>query len=1320
MLDSNDSRTHHERQLDAIIAGYYRSIDAGDPIDQKRFVLEHPEFESDLNAFFEDLGLLQAINPLHHIPDINVAVVAEASSIAKSAVDQTVRYFGEYEILEELGAGGMGVVYKARQAKLKRIVALKMIRSREFANSQDLQRFEAEAKAAAGLSHPGIVSVHEVGIYKGQHFYTMDYVEGGSLLCAHRGAPVESKRAADLVRQLAESMHYAHQQGIVHRDLKPANILLTAKGAPRITDFGLAKRLHRDDESEAPTMTESGQILGTAGYMSPEQAAGKSRLVGPASDIYSLGAVLYALLTSRAPFVGETPAQTIMQVLHQEPASPRTLNPAVPRDLETICLKCLQKAPHRRYGAAHLLADDLRLFLEGKPVNARPVSSIERGWRWCRRNIALTVLSAVILFSILAGPMIVLRQVSTTVDGVQDARGDALTNFVSHLHSYPSFVVNPVLIRRFQNETIAHRKLNLALASASLGLPNSRYLVTQTGTVTDHDTTSLFEGLAIDRELSLKCIQTEAAKFDAEKNWRAKSQLAILALYFGETSLAEEMCRIEGRADITQRTIFIDEFPKWYLNIEQLADIVRAGNDSGIRSAVLLGVGSIPESRLSSEEKLAWRLLAVEWFKTRPDAVMHSACDWLLRQWNVPLPSMTASTRFPDSKDWIVNSQGLTLLRIPAGSFPRRGTTGNADYDLIDIDSFWIADREISVEQFQQFMNDPTYPATEKPMDWLGVETQLSPTPLHPVQCVNWWDVVMYCNWLSLKEGLTPAYEKAGQKVNVEGKTVDNWYHRAAADGYRIPLESEWEYACRAGTTTLFSTGEGDEHLKAYSSYSAGRPHPCGTRFPNGWGLFDMHGNITEMCGNSHASIAFRGGAFNYIAYNQRAKYAVRYAKTNRLHVCGFRLVRKTRDSTTPADAITNDVKAELAELTARGIIKVDQGLTSAQYSSDGAEVLVGGHDRLSRLVCVKTGEIVQTFQGHQKVVWSVALSPDGQTAVTGSEDQTLRLWDVASGLELDRFAANGIFSCVRYSADGTQVYATNWDGMVRIWKHADGKLGEPLTYPFNAVPLDIVLLSDDAFAFGNVAGKVFVCDASTGIIRQTLEGHSGWVHGVCVLNEGLQIVSASHDSTLLLWDPGTAKAVRVYLGHQGGVNEVRALPEGRRFLSCGADGTLRLWDSRSGRELARGKGYGGLRALSTAPDGKSCVSAGLDGSLLEWELPEAAAFSSEGSDVVVRPQMLTSDAFQEDFMKKRGLKLRPARIFADASRTTRQPVFAIEWEPTDGRDFIVRHDMNDLALVQRESEALRMGYQREQIETVSIDGVNHHIGLWRKVVAPQ
>ena len=402
MSNSGSQRSSRERQLDALIADYYQSVERGEPVNQAAVLAAHPDFAVELQEFLADVGHMDRMAP-PETPELDVTRIEQSSATAHIRNGAIVRYFGEYELLGQLGVGGMGVVYKARQSKLKRIVALKLIKSGELANPQDLQRFEAEARAAARLTHPGIVTVHEVGVFEGQRFYTMDYVEGGSLARLNRDEPVASRRAAELVQQLAEAMHYAHQQGVVHRDLKPANILLTAQGTPQITDFGLAKLLPSDEETHEVTLTETGQILGTAGYMSPEQAAGKARLVGPPADIYALGAVLYALLTSRAPFVGDTLSHTLLQVLHKDPISPRVLNPSVPRDLETICLKCLEKEPHKRYGTAQLLAEDLARFLSGRPVVARPIGALGRSWRWCQRNPVVAGLLVTVVASLLIG-----------------------------------------------------------------------------------------------------------------------------------------------------------------------------------------------------------------------------------------------------------------------------------------------------------------------------------------------------------------------------------------------------------------------------------------------------------------------------------------------------------------------------------------------------------------------------------------------------------------------------------------------------------------------------------------------------------------------------------------------------------------------------------------------------------------------------------------------------------------------------------------------------------------------------------------------------
>jgi serine/threonine protein kinase len=289
-----------------------------------------------------------------------------------------------YDLLGELGRGGMGVVYKARHRKLKRTVALKMILDGLHASSEDMRRFQLEAEAVAKLQHPNIVEIYDVSEHEGRPYIALEFADGGTLDDKIAGKPQDAQDSAELVESLAGAMQLAHENDIIHRDLKPANILLTSEGIPRITDFGLAKRM--DDDS---TQTRSGALLGTPSYMAPEQAGGKSDSIGPPADIYALGAILYHMLTGRPPFQAASLMDTIKQVLAEEPVAPRKMNPALAVDLETICLKCLEKDIHRRYQTAAELGQDLNRFLAGEPILARPVTMVERSWKWAKRRPAV-------------------------------------------------------------------------------------------------------------------------------------------------------------------------------------------------------------------------------------------------------------------------------------------------------------------------------------------------------------------------------------------------------------------------------------------------------------------------------------------------------------------------------------------------------------------------------------------------------------------------------------------------------------------------------------------------------------------------------------------------------------------------------------------------------------------------------------------------------------------------------------------------------------------------------------------------------------------
>jgi serine/threonine protein kinase/WD40 repeat protein len=424
--------------LQDLVSRWHRLRQQGQPVSAEELCAGCPDRLEELKRHLRDVAAMQDFLRLSQgrLADGAAPFAAQAALDATAATanlppaagpEGTVR---GYAILGELGRGGMGVVYKARHLRLNRVVALKMILAGGHAGEADLARFRTEAEAVARLQHPGVVQVFEAGEHDGLPYLALEYCAGGSLADRLQGTPMPPEQAAALVEQVSRAVAAAHQRHVLHRDLKPANVLLTEDGTPKVTDFGLAKKL---DEAG---QTATGAVMGTASYMAPEQAQGQARAVGPAADVYALGAILYECLTGRPPFKAATTLETLRQVLNDEPVPPSQLQPKTPRDLETICLKCLHKEPLRRYESAEALADDLGRLQAGKPIHARPVGAVERAIKGVKRRpaiAALLVVTGVLTLSLFAGTVWYNSHLQTTKELAESQHKEADTNLYQSL-----------------------------------------------------------------------------------------------------------------------------------------------------------------------------------------------------------------------------------------------------------------------------------------------------------------------------------------------------------------------------------------------------------------------------------------------------------------------------------------------------------------------------------------------------------------------------------------------------------------------------------------------------------------------------------------------------------------------------------------------------------------------------------------------------------------------------------------------------------------------------------------------------------------------
>lgn len=827
----------------------------GEPVRSEDFIARFPDFADQLRVQFEVHRAIEGSDEL-----LGAELEDDFEPDESSSEADGLPHVEGYELLGLLGSGGMGVVYRARHKRLNRIVALKVVRAQPFDAPDQRRRFHREAELAARLQHPNIVQVFDTGEQLGEPFIAFELVEGGTLAQKLGGRPLRPSNAAQLAETLARAAHYAHQHGVVHRDLKPANILMAPSlhlprteldptaidlegFEPKIADFGLAKPMQC-----APDITQTWSLMGTPGYMAPEQIDGGQELIGPVTDVYALGVILYETLTGRVPFVATTTLETLEQLRRQEPIPPRYLQPKLPYDLQTICLKCLEKSPARRYADAHELAEDLRRFQVGEPIHARPVSLVEQAWRRFQRNPTVSLLSALLVIAITVSFVTVTylwRQTEGLLVETQSQKAHVEKAQQASEHS-------------FQKAHAAIQQAIQALQSKPLDPTLQRQLI--------DPFVAYFEELVADRN------HNPLVRADLTEMW------SMLGAVRERSDAPSDALRCFVK-------VLALQFEQWRSDPQNLAASDNIANvcDDIARVLATLGYEHESQSYLRRARQI------------REARQTSKLAEWLRIALEPVAP--TTPERLQASRDMVVNSIGQRMRQVPAGEFrmgspetePFRSNDEGPQRAVNITRPFFMGIYEVTQQEFAAVMQDtPAYFNSER-----GGGGD------HPVEYVSWRQANEFCKRLSE----LPA-EQAAHRV------------------YRLPTETEWEYACRAGSDRPFANGDS---LKAnaanFDSLNTDdskltdafriRTTPVGTFAPNAWGLYDMHGNVGEWCqdrytedystqandiagpvnDSSGAGRVIRGGHWLSSARVCRSAYRFDHGSMDRCSYVGFRVV---------------------------------------------------------------------------------------------------------------------------------------------------------------------------------------------------------------------------------------------------------------------------------------------------------------------------------------------------------------------------------------------------------------------------------------------